>query len=74
MIPDEERLAYPEEAEEVARIGCAADELGTSEISVGDAGVGKTVVYDVMTTTGGTCKELDGETSAGACDTGGVDS
>jgi hypothetical protein len=74
-IPDEDRLVHPdEEVEEVGKIGCAADELGTSERLVVDAAVGKTVVYDVMTTTGGTCKELDGETSAGAFDARRADS
>ena len=72
--PEEELASIEDEAAELGMTGSGtAEETGISGAPLGcGVAVGMTVVYDVTITTGGTWRDADGETSAGAFEGAGM--
>ncbi|KAI4942053.1 hypothetical protein J4E91_010441 [Alternaria rosae] len=73
--PEDELASTEDEAAELGMTGSGtAEETGISGARLGSgAAVGMTVVYDVTITTGGTWRDADGDTSAGAFDGAGME-
>ncbi|KAI4667341.1 uncharacterized protein J4E79_002027 [Alternaria viburni] len=71
---EDELASTEDEAAELGMTGSgAAEETGISGAPLGcGVAVGMTVVYDVTITTGGTWRDADGDTSAGAFDGAGI--